>query len=699
MKKVRRFLSLLLIVCMIVTFAPAAFADDPTAEAEAGTTKDDTNPAEVKVDGDVDNAKAEAKNGGEASFEVGSITDTDGYTAVQVEASATSAQTSENATIAEGTVAGDVSASTSADTVTGAEVKADNNGSSQDVKATLTVDGGISASTDAPSSPATGAAVKAENTGSAQTVEAVLMAGGDISATSQGAYAANANGLTVEAAGDNDSTATAKADVGGNITASGDNHLVDDGVNGIKATAKNNGSVDIEVGGTVTATATSAQVTSVAVQGVDAIAESNGTIEIDVGGVVTAKSEVDTVSAQGVSAQAVGENAEVNAEVEGIVTEGGKDSTKTVGAELYAGNEGAVTLTVGEKGINVSGGEGTVGAALDISDESTVNFKSYGDVKAEGNESVGIDLQGYTTSSTELGDINVFVDGTVSGEKASINLTSSELKENDVSVTVWEAKVVDDKVVAVDAGAGEEREKTAAAIEANIQYIIRAEQEGNGAHNDYTGLSVSGATQVNGYYAATEETDVTLKAFEGYRIVSMEGSNDATKSVLTQDSDGVYHILIPKGGGMWINVKMEKIEPAPAPAPEPAASDGGGYEYAVYALGTITAGDGSILTIYNTRNYTVDYADGAKEKGTYQFVYDGQFLPDGSGEKGAYRWLNDGLLIFTSFEQEVRTPEVDEESGDATYTFRNHTEFLIESEIVSMIRSGRKFADLHISQK
>ena len=181
----------------------------------------------------------------------------------------------------------------------------------------------------------------------------------------------------------------------------------------------------------------------------------------------------------------------------------------------------------------------------------------------------------------------------------------------------------------------------------------------------------------------------------------MEGSNDTTKSVLTQDADGVYHILIPKGGGMWINVKMEKIEPAPAPAPEPApapAADSG-YDYVVFVLGTITAGDGSILTIYSNRNYTVDYADGAKEKGVYKFVYDGQLLPDGSGEKGSYRWLNDGLLIFTSSEQEVRTPEMDEDTGDATYTFRSNTQFLIESDIVSMIRAGRKFADIHISAK
>ncbi|MCR5090509.1 MAG: hypothetical protein K6C08_13480 [Oscillospiraceae bacterium] len=653
-----------LIICMITTFAPAAFAE---GEAEPDL--------EITVESDGSNVTVSGEP--EASVD---LTPTDGA------ASGSLADVEAKVTNGEVTVTAETDSSTPAE----AETKAGE--SVNTVEITVTGDaageGGVSLSNEV-SDPAAG------------NVEATLTMNGNISSENS----LSGQTIAVESAANTSTSGDAVTEVvlNGNAEA--------------KATDPSGSAVGILVSASQSDTGGEAMASVTVNGGVSAASEGmhgdsygvkavatgsmpiSGTAEVKVEETVEAVSKGESKEAYGLYTEAKGEGAEVLFDVGGVKAESENDAA--FGASLNAYDGATVTATIGENGINAVGGDVTVGVQMFAEEGSTIKIESNGDIKAEGDNSVGISMG---SNGSVASTMEVFVDGTVSGEKVSVELTGSALNQDDVNMTVWAAELVDNKVVQAQ-GSDEEMQKTAAAIEENIQYIIKIGEDGKA----YDGLAFSDnavrSDATHGYYVAkaydeTDTTVVNLKAASGYKLLAVvHGENDKTtqNNIIVEDGSGNYKLLIPKGGGLWLEVKLEKNEPAPAP--EPAASDGGGYEYAVYALGTITAGDGSILTIYNTRNYTVDYADGAKEKGTYKFVYDGQFLPDSSGEKGAYRWLNDGLLIFTSFEQEVRTPEMDEDTGDATYTFRSNTQFLIESDIVSMIRAGRKFADIHISAK
>ena len=84
----------------------------------------------------------------------------------------------------------------------------------------------------------------------------------------------------------------------------------------------------------------------------------------------------------------------------------------------------------------------------------------------------------------------------------------------------------------------------------------------------------------------------------------------------------------------------------------------------------VTSEDGSVLTINSDKTYSLAYSDGSNEKGTWAF----------SGDE----------LVFTSSDKVEIAPEVDGD-GNATYTFKDGTEFVFTSTMLAAMRSLATF--------
>ena len=92
-------------------------------------------------------------------------------------------------------------------------------------------------------------------------------------------------------------------------------------------------------------------------------------------------------------------------------------------------------------------------------------------------------------------------------------------------------------------------------VERSIHYIIRVEP----SQQDMIGLS--GTEEVHGYDTATENSTVTLKVKvpDGYTLTGAY-NGVGEKIALEKDPDGNYYVVVPRGGGVYLSVELEKDE-------------------------------------------------------------------------------------------------------------------------------------------
>lgn len=189
--------------------------------------------------------------------------------------------------------------------------------------------------------------------------------------------------------------------------------------------------------------------------------------------------------------------------------------------------------------------------------ESVSNIDVIGDVTGT-DEAVLINLNG------EKAEINMIVDGTLSGEENGVVLKAQTVAEN-VSLTVWEIKPNEDGAVAArqtniwtEDAEGKWTTSTVEdeEFEKQIQYIIRVEQPNKGS------VDTVGTTDYEGYKVAKEGDTVTLKVNvpAGYRLKNAYNGTD-TKVQLAKDENGNYYLIIPRGGAVTLSVTLERIPP------------------------------------------------------------------------------------------------------------------------------------------
>ena len=658
MKKTRKLLSVLLVLCMLATFVPAAFAADSTepvfvyAEGAGQKAEQEVNNVTVSAEGDATGVYAGASNGAEAAVAAnGNVSATANNGGGEYPAVATAAEAYADAKgTAEATVSGNAAASSTdankADAY-GAVSQADGEGTtsvavSGDASATSsaaefayacgvqaiayggTAEAAVSGNASAKATSdtegnASGAMARANNGGTATatvsgnasaagtgqisgvTVEvsdwtedgALVPANGTAEMTVSGNAAATstddyATGLSEFAEG---SGATVTATVSGDATASSEV-----GAYAVDAYVLDGGTATATVGGNATATSKDGFAS-----GVTATTSDGATASMTVGGDVSATGSW----AEGVYAYADGGTTTV--EVGGDVSAAGNGYA--IGVSMVAGGEGAAT-TVSVGGSVEASGEGSRGAMINTCENATSTLAVSGDVTGE--ES-GLYLYSYDGGKNATTDI--LVEGTVKGGETSIRVASLG-QENVVTLTVWKAEVnsagevvgtndynaykemVKDDPEALASVEKMEKEikESAKKVEEAILYIIKYENPENGT------ISLAGTVKSHDLDAATEGTTVTLKALakDGYKMVGAFNGTD-TKTSLMKDANGDYYIVVPKGGGVFLTVKMEKIQ---APADNTAAYDYVPVQEAKEGAVTVTAD-----AVETTQGYDVDISD------------------------------------------------------------------------------------------
>ena len=182
------------------------------------------------------------------------------------------------------------------------------------------------------------------------------------------------------------------------------------------------------------------------------------------------------------------------------------------------------------------------------------NSENAGDGEAEAEQN-GIVLDGE-------GSFDILITGTLETEGTPVLISEKVTPEN-VSITVWkiDGAVKDaegeEHVVAEGTPGTEPKTITddSREVERSIHYIIRVEP----SQQDMIGLS--GTEEVHGYDTATENSTVTLKVRvpDGYTLTGAY-NGEGEKIALEKDADGNYYVVVPRGGGVYLSVELEKDE-------------------------------------------------------------------------------------------------------------------------------------------
>ena len=166
--------------------------------------------------------------------------------------------------------------------------------------------------------------------------------------------------------------------------------------------------------------------------------------------------------------------------------------------------------------------------------------------------------------------VDIIVDGTVNGESQSVLLARDTVTDN-LTLTLWEVKPNEkgnlvERMTYMETTEGNVTQHYGAdkALEKSIQYIIKIEP----TQTDI--ISTAGTTDYEGYLVAKEGETVTLKLNvpAGYRIAN--AFNGTTEKVqLLKDENGDYYLVVPRGGGVMLSVQLVKIPRPTPPKPDP----------------------------------------------------------------------------------------------------------------------------------
>lgn len=211
--------------------------------------------------------------------------------------------------------------------------------------------------------------------------------------------------------------------------------------------------------------------------------------------------------------------------------------------------------------------------------EDTTRIEVVGDVTAE-EGGIVIDMP------YEKSKMDVIVDGTVSGELASVLLDERTVTDG-VTLTVWAIEenengnlaeryhsYMDDKGEWQYELLGADEE-----FEQEIQYIIKVEQPELGE------LWTEGTYDYEGYNVAHQGDEVTMKVNLpfGYRVKNAFNGTD-TKVKLGRNSKGQYYLTVPRGGGVMLSVTLERVPSVITYYPEGGTINGSTDPYVVRSV-------------------------------------------------------------------------------------------------------------------
>lgn len=338
-------------------------------------------------------------------------------------------------------------------------------------------------------------------------------------------------------------------------------------VTGIEVSAENGGSTVVTVGGDVEVVSDKSD----KVTGVDVNINSAGSaVTVDVKGGISAAGTNGVSEVTGIKA-AVVDGGSLNAAIGGDISSTGKDAT---GIDVKASGQSSVNVNVSggintEKKDSTDSTKGPRGLQLEASGDGTkVSARVAGDVKGSGMDS-SVEIK--TENGTK---VDVVAEGTLSaGKEAAVAFAGSP---DNVSLIIWKAEAGTDGSIVkevIDNNGNETLEKTEAAetLESSIHYIIRVDTSqsidlGNTKEMSYTAPDGS----VINYNTAKEGEKVAVKLNVPSGYVLKGVFSDEARQCSLQKEGGEYYLIVPKGGGVFVNMWLE------ASAKEPAGKKSGG---------------------------------------------------------------------------------------------------------------------------
>lgn len=453
---------------------------------------------------------------------------------------------------------GDTIAETETGDATGVDIYAETNDSSA-ADVTLLMGGSVSAETETGDAEGISIRVDGYDTG---TAELSVITAGDVAAAAENG---NAMGVGIYSAAYDEARPEISAVVEGDIKAESEKTVA----TGLEVQQYGKGKTDVQTGGIEAKGAGFSSGVAVLNHSGEVTAEVNGDI-------VAASSE--TKGSDGVFiSNSLKSNSEelgtVEVEVKGDISSDGQgitvrmDSAKRdmlpdvtpevkeselVSRDYYLDeNEEVDTFDIyyNEEGDYYYDSFGTVWKETDLSGDGGVAVTVTGDVSGE---DTGLSLSG-----NSLAPVDIIIDGTLSGGESAVLVMDEKITEN-LTLTVWEVKpgetgnVVDKEVSKEDGTRGREAMEEVAK---EIQYIIRLRQPDEGG-----ALTMSGTRDYEGYQVANEGDNVVMRLNlnEGYELINAYGDVEQQVSLM-QDAQGHYYLIVPRGGGVELSVRLRKI--------------------------------------------------------------------------------------------------------------------------------------------
>ena len=397
-----------------------------------------------------------------------------------------------------------------------------------------------------------------------------------------------ATGIEVDAIGEKAVTVNVKEDVTAN-TDTGNKATAIDTFAGIDSSAT------VQVGGDITANAPSGSA-----EGIHTVVEDDGIITVTAEGSIEAVGKGDGATGVGAFANDQGEiKIEIQDEIKvesgsGVYAVSSDDSNTEIsvggavtvtGTEYAAGmtlvinggdvdvNAGPVTVTAGQyqqaTAINIAtvNGTGTVEVDGDISTNGFginvamgVNGTGETKVLVDGDVQAGAYALTAITNENSAAVSDILVDGTLHGDAHAIVIDEKTTEDN-LKLTVWKIDLDEDgdAVKGYKPGYGISTTENSTKIEESIMYIIRVEQPAAGATLSAVDQNGNALDTSHDLSVANEGDTVILKVNleAGYNITG--AYSDEGKSVqLLQDENGDYYVEVPKGGGVYLSVELEK---------------------------------------------------------------------------------------------------------------------------------------------
>ncbi len=288
----------------------------------------------------------------------------------------------------------------------------------------------------------------------------------------------------------------------------------------------------------------------------DTFASGDGELNVTIGKDILVNDSGNEEETSGIYANSM-ENGSTKIEVKGgvsVVDESGETPAYGIFAENIGGD---IKITVGDD--VTADGEFSFGALIVNGSDS--NFSETGndnetDVKTVV-EIMG-DLTGTSTGlyadGTESTQAEVFVEGTITGDDAGVEISDDVTPEN-LDLKVWKIALKSGKAVTGGTNAEE--------VENHINYLVRYESDD--LKNRLVVVDENGALlpSVHGYQYAKDGAKIYFRADAGDIPALYNGSN-----ALTKEADGRFSLIVPTGGGMLISSGS-----APAPVDPPHYGD------------------------------------------------------------------------------------------------------------------------------